>query len=70
VIAPNPGDENNLDKVPDLFASGADKEARRKIELRIGSALKTKTDKFARYREEGIIGPNDGKKLRRIKRKA
>jgi hypothetical protein len=59
VIAPSPGDENNLDKVPDLFASGADKEARRKIELRIASALKTKADKFARYREKGIIGPKD-----------
>jgi hypothetical protein len=59
VIAPSPGDENNLDKVPDLFASGADKEVRRKIELRIGSALKTKANTFARYREKGIIGPND-----------
>jgi hypothetical protein len=59
VIAPSPGDEDNLDKVPDLFASGAAREARRKIELRIGSALKTKTDKFARYREKGIIGPDD-----------
>jgi hypothetical protein len=59
VIAPSPGDENNLDKVPDLFASGTYKEARRKIELRIASALKTKADKFARYREKGIIGPND-----------
>jgi hypothetical protein len=59
VIAPSPGDENNLDKVPDLFASGADKEARRKIELRIASALKTKADKFARYGEKGIIGPHD-----------
>jgi hypothetical protein len=45
--------------VPDLFASGADKEARRKIELRIASALKTRADKFARYREKGIIGPKD-----------
>jgi hypothetical protein len=59
VIAPGPGDEDNLDKVPDLFASGADRDARRKIELRIASALKTKTDKFSRYREKGIIGPND-----------
>jgi hypothetical protein len=59
VIAPSPGGEDNLDKVPDLFASGADSEARRKIELRIASALKTKADKFARYREKGIIGPND-----------
>ena len=59
VIAPSPGDENNLDKAPDLFASGADKEAPRKIELRIASALKSKADKFARYREKGIIAPND-----------
>jgi hypothetical protein len=59
VIAPNPGDENNLDKVPDLFASGADSDARRKIELRIASALKTKADRFAHYREEDIVGPND-----------
>jgi len=59
VIAPSPGDEDNLDKVLDLFASGADSETRRKIELRIASALKTKADKFARYREKGIIGPND-----------
>jgi hypothetical protein len=59
VIAPSPGDEENLDKVPDLFASGADMDARRKIELRIAGALKTKADKFARYREKGIIGPND-----------
>jgi hypothetical protein len=27
--------------------------------LRIASALNTKADKFARYREKGIIGPND-----------
>jgi hypothetical protein len=59
VIAPSPGDENNLDKVSDLFASGADKEARRKIELRIASALKTKADKFKIYGEKDIIGPND-----------
>jgi hypothetical protein len=59
VIAPSPGDEDNPDKVPDLFASGADEGARRKIELRIASALKTKADKFAHYREKGIIGPND-----------
>jgi hypothetical protein len=59
VIAPSPGDEDNLDKVPDLFVSGADIESRRKIELRIASALKTKTDKFTRYREKGIIGQND-----------
>jgi hypothetical protein len=31
----------------------------RACELRIASALKTKADKFARYREKGIIGPND-----------
>ncbi len=59
VIAPSPGDENNLDKIPDLFVSGTDIESRRKIELRIASALKTKTDKFTRYREKGIIGPTD-----------
>jgi hypothetical protein len=59
VIAPSSGDETNLDKVPNLFASGADSDARRKIELRIAGALKTKADKFARYREKGIIGPND-----------
>lgn len=59
VIAPSPGDETNLDKVPDLFASGAENDNRRKIELRIASALKTKTDKFGLYRKKGIIGPND-----------
>jgi hypothetical protein len=35
VIAPSPGDESNLDKVPDLFTSGAGSDSRRKIELRI-----------------------------------
>jgi hypothetical protein len=59
VIAPGPGDDANLDKVPDLFASGAGDDNRRKIELRIASALKTKADKFALYREKGIIGPKD-----------
>jgi hypothetical protein len=44
---------------PNLFASGADSDARRKIELRIAGALKTKADGFARYREKGVIGPND-----------
>ena len=57
VIAPTPGDDTNLDKVPDLFASGAERDNRRKIELRIAGALKTKADKFASYREKGIIGP-------------
>jgi hypothetical protein len=54
VIAPSPGDESNLDKVPDLFTSGAGSDSRRKIELRIASALKAKTDKFARYRHRLI----------------
>lgn len=58
-IAPSPGDEDNPDRVPDLFASGAEKDSRRKIELRIGSSLKTKTDKFSNYREKGIIGEKD-----------
>jgi hypothetical protein len=59
LIAPSPGDESNLDKIPDLFASGAESDSRRKVELRIASALKAKTDKFARYREKGIIDLND-----------
>ena len=59
VIAPSPGDDTNLDKVPDLFASGAERDNRRKIELRIAGALKTKADKFASYREKGIVGPKD-----------
>jgi hypothetical protein len=59
VIAPSPGDETNLDKVPDLFPSGAQEDNRRHIELRIASALKTKADKFALYRKKGIIGERD-----------
>jgi hypothetical protein len=59
VIAPSPGDEDNTDKVPDLFASGAQENPRRQIELRIASALKTKADKFVRYREKGLIDEND-----------
>jgi hypothetical protein len=59
MIAPSSGDDTNLDKVPDLFASSAENDSRRKIELRIASALKTKTDKFAGYLGKGIIGPSD-----------
>lgn len=59
VTAPSPGHEENLDQVPDLFASGAQEDPRRQIELRIASALKSKTDKFARYREKGLIGEKD-----------
>jgi hypothetical protein len=59
VIAPSPGNEENLDKVPHLFASGAQEDARRQIELRIASALKAKADKFARYKEKGRIDDKD-----------
>jgi len=62
-IAPGPGDLTNLDHVPALFSASTEKQAqnapRRQIELRITSALRTKTDAFRRYREKGIIGERD-----------
>jgi hypothetical protein len=60
-IAPNPGDDKNLDRVPDLFVGGDDLQdvPRRQIELRITGALWTKLKAFEKYRNEGIINEND-----------
>jgi hypothetical protein len=60
-MAPDQGDEKNLDRVPELKAglSGANDNPRRQIELRITHALRTKAKQFAGYREQGIIGEKD-----------
>src|SRR6266849_8713933 len=61
-IATGAGNADNLDQVPDLFAANADEvqnAPRRQIELRITAALRRKTEKFERYRENGIIGERD-----------
>jgi hypothetical protein len=62
-IAPDPGDDANLDQVPDLFVDPADglkdMPSRRQIELRITSALWTKVQAFQRYREKGMVDEND-----------
>jgi hypothetical protein len=61
-MAPSPGDDSNLDKVPDLFISAGDglqDMPERHIELRITGALWTKLQAFQRYRQNGIIGDND-----------
>jgi hypothetical protein len=60
-IAPSPGDDKNLDRVPDLFLGGDDVQdmPRRQIELRITGALSTKLKAFQKYKEEGIVGEND-----------
>jgi hypothetical protein len=61
-MAPSPGDDKNLDKVPDLFLNAGDglqDMPERHIELRITGALWTKLQAFQRYRQNGIIGDND-----------
>jgi len=60
-IAPSPGDDQNLDKVPDLFVGGDEMQdmPHRQIELRITGALSTKRKAFEKYRGEGIIDEND-----------
>ena len=61
-MAPSPGDDKNLDKVPDLFLNAGDglqDMPERHIELRITGALSTKLKAFQRYRKNGIIGDND-----------
>jgi hypothetical protein len=63
-IAPAKGDEQNLDKIPELLPAGIGERIlhaapRRQVELRITSALHTKARRFRRYREDGIIGEKD-----------
>ena len=61
-IAPSPGDDKNLDKVPDLFLNAGDAMQdvpERQIELRITGALWTKLQAFQRYKQNGIIGDGD-----------
>jgi hypothetical protein len=61
-MAPDRGDEKaNPDRVPKLKPglNEAKDSPRRKIELRITGALRTKAKKFAGYREQGIIGEKD-----------
>jgi hypothetical protein len=60
--APGPGDSDNPDQVPDLFAATADEKLdapRRQIELRITGSLRRKAEKFERYRKKGLIGETD-----------
>lgn len=61
-IAPDRGEPDNLDSVPDLFAASAEgqaQDARRQVELRITSSLLKKRDVFETYRAKGIVGEND-----------
>jgi hypothetical protein len=61
-MAPSPGDDKNLDKVPDLFLNAGDglqDMPQRHIELRLTGALWTKLQAFQRYKQNGIIGDND-----------
>lgn len=61
-IAPGPGDDKNLDKVPDLFLNvdgGMKDVSERQIHLRLTSALWTKLQAFEQYKKNGIIGNND-----------
>jgi hypothetical protein len=60
--APGPGDADNPDQVPDLFAATADEKSdapRRQIELRITGSLRRKAEKFNSYRKKGLIGETD-----------
>jgi hypothetical protein len=63
-IAPDKGDQNNIDKVPELLPAGTNERflhvaPRRQVELRITSALYTKALAFRHYRNDGIIGEKD-----------
>jgi hypothetical protein len=60
-MAPSPGDEKNLNQVPDLFVAGdgARDMPQRQIELRNTGALRTKLKVFQKYRSDGIIDKND-----------
>jgi hypothetical protein len=61
-IAPDRGEPDNLDRVPDLFAASAEgqaQDARRQVELRITSALLKKRDAFEEYRQKGIVAEED-----------
>lgn len=60
-IAPSPGDDKNLDQVPDLFVGGDGMHdmPKRQIELRITGALSTKLKAFQKYRSDGLIDEND-----------
>jgi hypothetical protein len=60
-IAPEPGDDPNLDRIPDLLIGSEQMQdvPKREVELRITSALLKKTDAFRAYREKGIVGDND-----------
>lgn len=65
VITPERGDEEpgkpNPDRVAELKSGEnvSDEDARRQIEVRIRGALRKKEQKFAEYREKGIIGEKD-----------
>lgn len=62
-IAPEPGAESNLDRVPDIvpLSEGGDVQSapRREVELRITSALESKREAFARYQEMGLVSTED-----------
>ena len=59
-IAPNQGDPDKPDYLPDKPEAGEVFDVpREKIILRFTSALETKRNKFAKYLEDGTVGPGD-----------
>lgn len=65
-IAPDAGEPDNLDKVPNLSPTSIEEDvqsevqsARRQVELRITSALLKKRDVFQRYRDKGLVADED-----------
>jgi hypothetical protein len=60
-IAPSPGDDKNLDRVPDLFlnADGAAQDMPERQVHYASGALWTKLQAFQRYKQNGIVGDND-----------
>ncbi len=62
-IAPEPGAENNPDRVPEIVplseGGGVQSAPRREVELRITSALESKREAFARYQEMGLVSTED-----------
>lgn len=66
-IAPTPGDDGNIDRIPALFDENTEgvhvgrlrARPENPVLLRITSALRAKKLKFDRYREIGTISPED-----------
>lgn len=62
-IAPEPGADNNPDRVPDIIPISecdiAQYAPRREVELRITSALESKREAFIRYQGKGPVSEED-----------